>query len=257
MYNRPRLIPCLTIINNDLVKTIKFSSPRYLGDPINAVRIFNGKFVDELCILDISCSKEGKEPNFELLEQIASQAFVPLSYGGGITRIDQITRLFKIGFEKVVLNTSFINNPDLVRQASSVAGSQSIVVSVDVKTDIFGKKCAYILDGTKKVSSSPVELAKLAEQLGAGEIFLNSIDHDGMMDGYDLPLIKSVADAVTIPVVACGGAKDPSDFRKAIHEAGAHAAAAGSLYVFYGRSKAVLITSPSEHTLIDNGVYLG
>lgn len=255
MYYRPRLIPCLTMINRGLVKTTKFSNPRYLGDPINAVKIFNGKGVDELCILDIKATTEKRGPDFEYLKDIASEAFMPLSYGGGITSISEIEKLFYIGYEKVIINTSLVANPTLIREAVDIAGSSSIVVSIDVKSDLFGKRTCYINDGTTRVKENPVDLAKKAEELGAGEILLNSMTHDGMMQGYDLELVKQVAEALSIPVVACGGAKDLYDFKRVLEEGGAHAAAAGSLYVYYGKQKAVLITAPDEKELTLAGIY--
>ncbi len=256
MFKRPRVIPVLTIDGEDLVKTTKFSKPRYLGDPINAVKIFNGKSVDELCFLDITATKNKTGPNFPLLKDIAVQAFMPLSYGGGITTIEEIKKLFKIGYEKVILNTSFIHHPQLVKEAALVAGNQSVVVSIDVKKNTFGKYVAYTEDGQTKVDQSPIELAKYAEELGAGEIIINSIDKDGMMTGYDLTLIKEITSAVSIPVIACGGAGTVLDFKKALDEGGAHAVAAGSLFVYYGPKKAVLITAPSEKALVDVGVYI-
>lgn len=257
MYHRPRLIPCLSIQDRGLVKTIKFSNPRYLGDPINAVKIFNGKGVDELCLLDITASSENRGPDFDYLKDIASEAFMPLSYGGGITTISEIEKLFYIGYEKIILNTSFIQNPELVTEAAKFAGSQSIVVSIDVKNELFGKKSCYIKDGTTKVKKDPITLAKKAQELGAGEILLNSMTYDGTMKGYDIELVKSVAQAVSIPVIACGGAKDIYDFKKVLEEGGAHAAAAGSLYVYYGSQKAVLITVPEEKSLLELGIYRG
>jgi len=255
MYYRPRLIPCLLIKEQGLVKTTKFSNPRYLGDPINAVKIFNGKGVDELCILDITATSENRGPDFEYLKDIASEAFMPLSYGGGISSLDQIKNLFFIGYEKVIINTSFIQKPELVKEAANFAGSQSVVVSIDVRNELLGKRSCYINDGKTKVNSDPVVLVKKAEELGAGEILLNSINRDGMMQGYDIKLVKDVVDAVSIPVIACGGAKDIFDFKKVFQEGGAHAAAAGSLYVYFGEQKAVLITAPDEKELIKIGVY--
>ena len=255
MYYRPRLIPCLTILEQGLVKTTKFSNPRYLGDPINAVRIFNGKGIDELSILDITASFEEREPDFNYLKDIASEAFMPLSYGGGITSLDQIKKIFFIGYEKVIINTAFINNPELITEAANYAGSQSIVVSIDVKNELLSKRTCYTNDGRTKVNRDPVDLAILAEKLGAGELLLNSISRDGMMQGYDIKLVKDVVSAVNIPVIACGGAKDIFDFKKVLEEGGAHAAAAGSLFVYYGNQKAVLITAPEEKELIEIGVY--
>lgn len=255
MYRRPRLIPCLLLDNQDLVKTINFKNPRYLGDPINTVKIFNNKYVDEICILDITATGQKRTPQFEYLQEIASEAFMPLSYGGGITGLDEIKHLFRIGYEKVVLNTAFYENPQLVRDAVQYAGSQSVVVSIDAKAELFGKYKCYIGDGKRKVKESPVELARLAEELGAGEILLNSIDKDGRMAGYDLDIVKNVVESVSIPVIACGGAGKIEDIRDVLQKAGAHAAAAGSFFVYYGSQKAVLITAPEEKELFDMGIY--
>jgi cyclase len=254
MYHRPRLIPCLTMINRGLVKTVKFSNPRYLGDPINAVKIFNGKGVDELCILDIEATKEKRGPDFDYLKDIASEAFMPLSYGGGITHLSEIEKLFYIGYEKVIINTSFVTNPELIQDAVNLAGSQSVVVSIDVKNELFGRKC-YIANGATKTKDDPVTLAKKAEKLGAGEILLNSITYDGTMKGYDIELVRGITQAVSIPVIACGGAKDIHDFKSVLEEGGAHAAAAGSMFVYYGSQRAVLITAPEERDLIQYGIY--
>ena len=251
---RPRIIPTLLISHGNLVKTKKFTNPQYLGDPINAIRIFNEKGVDELCILDINASKEKKDPDFELLEKMASEAFMPLSYGGGIKSVDQIKSLFRIGYEKVVINTSAIDNLELVRDASSYFGSQSIVCAVDYKKNIFGTNC-YTEDGSKRTRRSPLETVKGYELAGAGELLLYAMDRDGMRIGYDYDMITQVTDAVQIPVIACGGAKNISDLKKAL-EAGANAVAAGSLFVFFGERQAVLINYPEEKELIDNGIYI-
>lgn len=255
MYCRPRLIPCLTMINRGLVKTTKFNNPIYIGDPINTVKIFNGKGVDELCILDIRATAEKKAPDFAYLKDIASEAFMPLSYGGGITNIYEIEKLFYIGYEKAIINTSFITNPSLIKEAVCFAGSQSIVVSIDVKDQLFGRKACFISNGNFKIKESPVELAKRAEELGAAEILLTSMTYDGMMSGYDIDLVKQVSEAVKIPVIAAGGARDIYDFKKVIDEGGAHAAAASSMFIYYGKRKAVLITVPSEKELFEIGIY--
>ena len=256
MYVRPRLIPCLSITGiKDLVKTTKFKNPRYLGDPINAVKIFNEKGVDELCVLDITASSEGRGPQMDYIKDIASEAFMPLSYGGGITTLEEIQQIFYMGYEKVVLNTAFHRNPDLVAKAADYAGSQSIVVSIDAKKELFGKRGCYVCDGTEKTKKDPVTTAKRAEELGAGEILLNSIDQDGTMEGYDLELVKSVSEAVSIPVIACGGAGSIQDFKRVLSEGKAHAAAAGSLFVYYGEERAVLINVPEEEELYRIGVY--
>lgn len=254
MYHRPRLIPCLLISDGNLVKTRKFKEPTYLGDPINAVKIFSEKCVDELCVQDIDASKNGAGPNFDLLSEIATEAFMPLSYGGGITTVEQIRKLFHIGFEKVILNTGWQNDPDLLKAAAAQFGSQSVIASIDVKQDVLHRSRCVTCDGTRVVPGAPVELAKHAQALGAGEILLNSIDRDGAMQGYDLRLVKGVADAVTIPLIACGGAGGAKDMADVL-QAGAHAAAAGSMYVFYGPRRAVLIHVPEEKELFDLGVY--
>jgi cyclase len=255
MFSRPRLIPCLLVKNQGIVKTTKFTNPRYIGDPVNTVKIFNNKGVDELCILDITASLENRDPDINFLKDIASEAFMPLSYGGGICTLEQIGKIFSIGYEKVILNTSFIQKPDLVQDAIKYYGSQSIVVSIDVKTDILGKRNCYIKDGQKKISMDPVQLVKMAEKIGAGEILINSINRDGTMQGYDIKLVKEVTDAVSIPVIACGGAGNINDIKTVLQEGGAHAASAGSLFIYYGKNKAVLITTPNEDELIKIGVY--
>lgn len=254
MFTRPRIIPVLLIDDRDMIKTEGFARPTYLGDPINAVKIFNRKGVDELAILDIAATRQNKEPDFEELRDIASEAFMPLSYGGGVKTIDQVKKLLAIGYEKVVINTALVEDPDMVRQAAELVGSQSVVASIDAKKVGNGYCCA-IRDGKTAIQLSPAELAKKAEKLGAGEIFLNSIDKDGKMDGYDVELIKSVTSQVMIPVTACGGAGSISDLKEALWEGGAHAAAGGSMFVYYGRLKAVLITAPSEKELLDAGIY--
>ena len=254
MFTRPRIIPVLLIDNQDLVKTVQFSKPTYLGDPVNAVKIFNRKGVDELSILDISATKNHHGPDFELLQDIASEAFMPLSCGGGVSSVEQVHKLLAIGYEKVVLNTSLIKKPEVVEEAVRLFGGQSIVASIDVKK-IKGEYRCIICDGSEVVNITPLSLAKRAEQMGVGEIFLNSVDQDGIMAGYDLKLVKEVSDAVSIPVTACGGAGGIQDLKKVLQDGGAHAAAGGSMFVFYGRLRAVLITAPSEEDLTAAGIY--
>lgn len=254
MFTRPRIIPVLLVDDRDLIKTVNFDKRTYLGDPVNAVKIFNRKGIDELSILDIGATKNKKEPDFELLKDIASEAFMPLSYGGGITNIEQIRELLAIGYEKIVINTSLIKNPNLITEAAKLFGSQSIVASIDAKKTNKGYECA-VVDGHELVNITPIELAKKAEDLGAGEIIINSIDQDGMMHGYDIELVKNVVDSVNIPVTAIGGASGIDDLKKVLYEGHAHAAAGGSMFVYYGRLKAVLITAPSEKELIQAGIY--
>lgn len=240
--------------DRDLVKTKQFKDPTYLGDPVNAVKIFNLKGIDEMAILDISATRRGVEPDYQELEDIASQAFMPLSYGGGIRTVEQAKKILGLGYEKIVLNTEFVKNPELVKQCVDLAGSQSVVASIDAKM-IGGQYYAIIGDGRIRTNDDPVELARRAERLGCGEIFLNSVDQDGMMDGYDINLVRSVADAVDIPVTACGGAGGVRDLKKVLKDGYAHAAAGGSMFVFYGRLHAVLITAPSERELSEAGIY--
>lgn len=245
---RIRVIPVLLIQDGGLVKSVNFKKHKYVGDPINAVRIFNDKFVDEIAILDISASQNNKPPNLSEIADIASEAFMPLSYGGGITSLKQIEEILYNGVEKVTLNHSALNNPSLIEQAAKQFGSQSIVVSIDVKSNLFKKYHVYANCGKKKTSFTPENLAKKVESYGAGEIFLNSIDRDGTYQGYDLNLIEKVSNAVEIPVIACGGASEINDFKAAVNK-GASAVAAGSMFVFQRPHNAVLISYPSQENL--------
>lgn len=254
MFTRPRIIPTLLIDDRDLIKTVKFGKRTYLGDPVNAVKIFNRKGIDELSVLDIGATKNNREPDYELLKDIASEAFMPLSCGGGIRTIEQIHELLAIGYEKVVLNTALVRTPELITKAAEQYGSQSIVASIDAKKKDGGYKCC-ISDGMEETGYDPIVLAWEAERLGAGEIVINSIDNDGMMQGYDTELVRCVADAVSIPVIAIGGAGGIKDLKTVLQDGHAHAAAGGSMFVFYGRLKAVLITAPSEAELTEAGIY--
>lgn len=242
---KTRVIPCLLLKGTGLVKTQQFKYPKYVGDPINAVRIFNDKEVDELIFLDISVTQDKKGPNFNLIKDIASEAFMPFGYGGGVTRLDQIERLFSLGVEKVILNTAAFENPSLVSEAARIYGSQSIVVAIDYKSNFFGKNEVYINCGTKNTKCTPSEYAKKMQDFGAGEIFLNSIEREGMFKGYDIATIKQVTSTIDVPLIASGGASSLSDLRLAIKEGGASAVAAGSFFVFHGVHRAVLITYPS------------
>lgn len=244
-----RVIPVLLLQNKGLVKTRQFKNPVYVGDPINAIKIYNEKEVDELVFLDINASKEKRPPDFTLLEKIASECFMPLGYGGGISSLDEVKRILNIGIEKVIFNDSLFDNQELLKQAAKLAGSQSVVVSIDVKKSITGKRRIYRHTTKSIMDISITEYARCAEEAGAGEIFLNSVDQDGMMGGYDLEMIRKVADTVNIPVVACGGAGQLSHFREAVSKGGASAVAAGSMFVFHGPHKAVLINYPGQDEL--------
>lgn len=245
----PRVIPCLLLHDGGLVKTRQFASPRYVGDPINAVRIYNEKEVDELVFLDITATKEGRPPGFELVAAIASECFMPFCVGGGIRQLSQIESLLRLGVEKVAINTIAAEKPDFVEAAARRFGSQSIVVSIDVKRALFGAYSVYSRGGTKNVNVKPETYARRMQELGAGEVLLTSIDRDGTAKGYDLELTGSVTAAVTIPVVACGGAGSMDDLAAVTKEAGASAAAAGSLFVYHGRHRAVLISFPARAEL--------
>lgn len=245
MFTRPRIIPVLLMDDGDLIKTVKFDKRTYLGDPVNAVKIFNRKGIDELSVLDIGATKNDREPDYSLLKDIASEAFMPLSCGGGITTVEQVHELLAIGYEKAVINSALVRTPELIRQSAEMFGDQSVVASIDAKLVNGSYKCA-ICGGKEMVDVSPVELAKKAEQLGAGEIIINSIDRDGMMGGYDIELVKQVVNAVKIPVTAIGGAGGIKDLKDVLNNGHAHAAAGGSMFVYYGRLKAVLITYPSS-----------
>lgn len=253
---RTRVIPCLLLQNTGLVKTVKFKEPRYIGDPINAVKIFNEKYVDELVLLDIGATVSNRAPQLELLAEIASEAFMPLGYGGGIRSLEEIRKILSMGFEKVILNTSAAKDTELIMSASEMFGSQSIVVSIDVKKNFWGKYDVLTRCGTESLKMDPVQYAKKVEQAGAGEILLTSIDRDGAMQGYDLKLIHSVTQAVKIPVIASGGAGTVEDLAAAIQKGQASAVAAGSFFVYYGKHKAVLINVPTEKELVEKGVII-
>lgn len=245
---RIRVIPALLIQDGGLVKSLKFKDHKYVGDPINAVKIFNEKEVDEIVILDISATAEKKAPNISIIKEIASEAFMPLGYGGGITKLEEIKELITAGVEKVILNTSAYENPKLVNEGAKYVGNQSVVVSMDAKRNIWGKYKVFIRNGTKNTNIDPVQYAQQMEQEGAGELFLNAIDRDGTFAGYDVELIKLVSSAVNIPVVAIGGAATIEDFAKAV-QSGASAVSAGSMFVFQGPHRAVLISYPAQKEL--------
>ena len=246
---KPRVIPALLLRGQGLVKTVKFKEPKYLGDPINIVRIFNDKEVDELVLLDITATPEKRGPQFDLLKNIASEAFIPLAYGGGIRSMDDVRKLLSIGIEKLIMNTSAVETPSLVREVADHAGSQAAVVSMDVKKGLLGKYEVFTHCGQKKTGLDPVKHAVEMERMGVGEILINSIDRDGTMQGYDLELVRKVADAVSVPVVACGGAGNLSHVSEVIKQGHASAAAAGSIFVFQGPLRGVLISYPTPKEL--------
>lgn len=240
---RARVIPCLLLRNGGLVKTVRFDDAKYVGDPINAVKIFNEKEVDELVLLDIEASRQSKEPNYELIAQIASEAFMPLCYGGGVSSVAQAEKLIHLGIEKISVNSSALHDISLVTSIAAVLGSQSVVAGVDVKKDWFGRYRVFDPSSRKLTNITPLDQVRHLADSGAGEIFLNNVNEDGSQAGYDLKLVNMVANAVEIPVIACGGAGKVEDFAGAINN-GASAVAAGSMFVFQGRHRAVLISYP-------------
>jgi cyclase len=243
---RIRIIPALLLMNDGLYKTVRFKSPKYVGDPINTVRIFNEKGADEIVLLDIGASREKSGINFKKISEIAGEAFMPMGYGGGVQRFDDAKRIFDAGFEKVIVNTAAADNPSLIGEIAKVYGSQSAVVSMDVKAGWTGGYKVYTGGGSKNTRRSPIDYARDMEKAGAGEIILNSIDRDGTWEGYDIKLIRMVSEAVTIPVIACGGAAGMDDFRQAVGEGGASAVAAGSMFVYQKKGMGVLISFPSQ-----------
>jgi imidazole glycerol-phosphate synthase subunit HisF len=246
---KTRVIPCLLLKNNGLVKSVKFKNPTYVGDPINAVKIFNDKEVDELLFIDIEASKQKRGPNFDFIVKISREAFMPFGYGGGIRNLDDVKALMRLGVEKVSINSYNFENPDFITAAAEICGSSSVVAAIDVKKDLFGNYKVYNYVDGKNARLNPIEFAQMVEQKGAGEILLNSVDRDGTFTGYDIELIKKVTAAVNIPVVALGGAGCMDDFVKAVQEGHASAVAAGSFFVFYGPHRAVLITYPEKNEL--------
>jgi cyclase len=243
---RVRIIPALLLVNDGFYKTIHFKNPRYVGDPINTVKIFNEKGADEVVVLDITATRDKKPINYRKIAEIAGEAFMPMAYGGGIKTFDDAQKVFNAGYEKVILNSSAAENPALIGEIARVYGSQSVVVSIDGKKDWLGKYKVYTHNGTHSIGKSPDVYAREMESAGAGEMVVNSIDRDGTWEGYDLALVKMVSKAVSVPVIACGGASGMDDFRKAVLEGGASAVAAGSLFVYQKKGMGVLINFPAE-----------
>ena len=245
-----RVIPCLLLSGQGLVKTVKFKDEKYVGDPINAVRIFNEKEVDELIFLDINATMEGRGPNIEMLRDIADECFMPLCYGGGIRDMEDIEKLFHIGIEKVSINAAAIENSKLLTEAAEVFGSQSIVAAIDVRKGLLGNYVIYSKRAKTKHKVDLITYVQHLEESGAGEIFINSVDQDGTRAGYDTKLIRMVSEAVKLPVIASGGAGQILHFADAVR-AGASAVAAGSFFVFHGKHRAVLITYPPYEELAE------
>lgn len=252
---RPRIIPCLLIHKNGLVKTINFNEPRYVGDPINAIKVFNEKQVDEIMVIDIDATINKVEPNYELIEKFSAEARMPVCYGGGITSVEQIKKIIGFGVEKVGLSYAAISNPKFVSEASTAVGNQSIAIVLDVKKVDNNKWQVFTHNGKKPVDMPPIEIAKTLCDHGAGELVIYSIDKDGTGLGYDLDLIDLFRDAVDVPITAVGGAGSLEDISALIDRFSIIGAGAGDIFVFKGKFKAVLITYPTKEEKARIGAY--
>lgn len=242
----PRIIPCLLVHDKGLIKTVKFKDAKYVGDPINAVKIFNEKETDELMVLDIDATVENREPDYKMIENLATECRMPLCYGGGIKTVEQATRIFNLGVEKISLSSAAIENPKLIFDIAKNVGSQSIVVVLDVKKKIFGGYDIYTHNGTKKAKVNLEKFIIDLQSCGVGEIVINSIDNDGVMKGYDLSLIEKIKPLVEVPMTVLGGAGSLGDMKTLIQKFGIIGCSAGSLFVFKGKYKAVLINYPNK-----------
>jgi len=244
-----RVIPCLLLHKNGLYKTVKFKNPNYIGDPINAIKIFNTKEVDELMFIDIDATINNQEPNYKLIEDIASECFMPLCYGGGINNIEQMKKIYALGVEKISLSSVSVTNPLLITEAKEVFGSQSVIVAIDVKKDFWGKKKVFIKNGKKNTKLDVLTHAKKVEELGAGEIVINSIDNDGTMKGFDIDLMLKLKNHINIPIVALGGAGKLEDIHEIFTKTDISAVAIGSMFVYQGALNGVLVNYPSYKKL--------
>jgi cyclase len=243
---RSRIIPSLLLHDKGLVKTVNFKSPKYVGDPINAVRIFNEKEVDELAIFDIDATMLNRDPDYVLIEKLANQSRMPICYGGGVKTVEQAQKIFGLGIEKIALSSAVIKNPQLVKQIADRVGSQSVIVVLDIKKKLLGGYEIYTHNGKKETGINPMNFAKELEHLGAGELIINSIDQDGVMKGYDMNLIDKIVETISIPLTVLGGAGSINDMEKVMDKHGVIGLAAGSLFVFKGPYKAVLINYPNK-----------
>ncbi len=246
---KTRVIPCLQLIGESLVKTVKFGNHGYIGDPINTVRIFNELEVDELCFLDIRASVENRSPNLAILKQIANECFMPLSYGGGVRDFDTAQKILLIGFEKIVLNTIAFKTPSVLMKISEHFGAQAVVGSIDVKKNIWGKYQVFVNDGKEKISLDPVEYAQQLVHEGVGEILLTSMDRDGTWAGFDVEIIRKITDAVSIPVIANGGAGSVEHIGEVVKKGNASAVALGSMVVYQKKGMGVLVNFPDSQRL--------
>jgi len=240
-----RVIPCLLLHKGGLYKTEKFKKPTYIGDPINAIKIFNEKEVDELMFLDIDATVHDKEPNYKMIEDIASECFMPLCYGGGVKSIAQMKKIYALGVEKISLSSQAVLNPHFISEAAHIFGNQSVIVTIDVKKDFWGNKKVFICNGKTNTKLNPTEFIIHIESLGAGEIVINSIDNDGMMMGYDIELLKELKANTKVPIVALGGAGKLEHIKAVFADTNVDAVACGSMFVYKGPLKGVLISYPS------------
>lgn len=246
MELRPRIIPCLQLRNGSLVKTRRFGKFGYIGDPANTCRIFNECEVDELAVVDITATKNGREPDFALLAELAEECFMPVAYGGGITTLAQVERILRLGMEKVIIGSASYSNPGLITEIARAFGSQCVVSAIDVKSGWIGGESCRSHSGSRRTRWTPTDRARYVEELGAGEILLTSIDREGTWTGFDIPLIEGVARAVSIPVIAHGGAASKVDIARAVKEGGASAVALGNLVVYQKKEMGVLVNFPSD-----------
>jgi cyclase len=246
---KTRVIPCLQLIGDSLVKTVKFKAPAYIGDPVNTVRIFNELEVDELCFLDIRATIEKRQPNIEILQQIANECFMPLSYGGGIKDFETASTIVSIGFEKIVINTESYYNPGLITQLSRHFGAQAVIASIDVKKNIWGKYHVYVHDGSEKIDVEVVEYAKRLETAGAGEILLTVMEKDGTWSGFDVEITRKVSEAVSVPIIANGGAGNIDHIEDVVKNGHASAVCLGSMVVYQQKGMGVLVNFPDKKEL--------
>jgi imidazole glycerol-phosphate synthase subunit HisF len=245
-----RIIPCLLYDGSGLVKTVKFKNPSYVGDPINAIKIFNDKEVDELILIDINASKQKRKPNFDKIADMASEAFMPFAYGGGVKTFEDFAKLYKLGIEKVIVNSLIQEDPELIKKVISIYGSQAVVACIDFKKPMFGVKSPYSYIGNK-IKASLLDYAKyLASTIGVGELMLYSVDNDGTWEGYDLEITQQILNAVDIPVIACGGCGNTDHLRQVLYTCNANAAAIGSMAVYSKKGMGVLINFPDRKTVI-------
>lgn len=247
-----RIIPCLQLLDNALVKTTQFNNYKYIGDPINTVKIFNELEVDELCLIDIRATLNKHIPNYKILSEIANECFMPLSYGGGIKNSDEAKKILSIGFEKIILNSSVFENPNLITEIAKHSGSQSVIVAIDIKRNFWGNLKVYSNSGTKRENTSPIEWSKFVEELGAGEILLTSIDREGTWKGFDIDLINQICDNTSVPVIANGGAGCINDISIVLNQSKASAVAVGSMVVYQQKDMGVLVNFPDKNVLKEN-----